>query len=148
MIQDVNDCESTNSTLPKTKIFGGKLDRCLKVVKYGRTTGATIGALDAFRAHLRIEYKTSRRATTPLYTSAFVVSKKGSRLFSDMGDSGAQVLAEDGRSVGLVIATGSEVGYPFFSTYITPTEEVLRQVREGLEREHGERVEVQVELTS
>ena len=147
MIQNVEDGGEADAALQTTNTFSGKLGRCLKVAKYGRTTGATIGALDAFRAHLRIEYKTTAQASKPLYTSAFVISKKG-RLFCEEGDSGAQVLAEDGRSVGLVIAAGSEVGNPFSSTYIIPTEEVLRQVRERLESEYGEGAEVHVELAS
>jgi len=132
MIQGVEGGGEANATFLK-KIFGGKLDRCLK---HGRYTDTTIGALDTFRAYLRIGYETSGQVATPPYTSAFVVSSNKTRIFCDRG---AQIVAEDERCGRLGIR--SEVVYHSHGSG-------SRTGEGGFRGWFGARAEIRVELAS
>ena len=96
----------------------------LTVVKVGRTTGETWGRITAIELDdVQVHYGS---AGVFSFDGVIEVRDDASH-FSQPGDSGSVILAEDGRGVGLLFAGTEGVEGQFGATYASPLQEVLAQ---------------------
>ncbi len=95
----------------------------MKVKKVGRTTGLTMGTVEAFvPTPWVLPYKAGKFAATVWFTDTWTVRSDGDDPFALPGDSGSLVVSEDGKAViGLLFAVNNKGEYGI----IMPIEQVL-----------------------
>ncbi len=94
------------------------------VVKFGRSTGTTVGVVSGIKTDACIP-------GSPAQTSEYTVVGMGGRTFANEGDSGAWVVQADGTLVGMVLAACLDSGV----TYVTPIEAVFKDIKAQTGRE-------------
>lgn len=97
------------------------------VLKHGRTSGWTAGALNEIRSDCRFEdgWQT---------TEYCVVNIPTLNCFLYQGDSGACVLDRDGRIIGMLHSgNGENVPYGAEVTYLTPMEWIIQDIKDTLQ---------------
>ncbi len=103
-------------------------DRCIMVLKRGRTTGLTVGRLNNVASYTRTYWKdgTSDISTEwPIFNYGYEM--KGTRVFSEPGDSGSVVVDGKGRIAG-IITGGSGFRPTSDITYMMPAEFIHKQM--------------------
>jgi hypothetical protein len=109
--------------LPRSDTMAATVD--LDVMKYGRTTGMTWGAVTAINVSVNVNYGTSANPKVAKFTGQIAVESSGGN-FSAGGDSGSLIVgsAEPNarRPVALLFAGGGGV------TFANPIDEVLSEL--------------------
>lgn len=107
----------------------------LRVKKFGRTTGMTIGEVEALiPTAMPLPYKTRYFTATVWFTDIWTVRAADGEHFALPGDSGSLVVTEDGaHAVGLVFAATTKGDYGF----IIPIDTVLHDLNLTLVSGHG-----------
>ena len=103
-------------------------EKCLIVVKHGKTTGSTLGRLNGIESFVR-RYPEHGIKKTSIEIAVYPYSNKDGA-FSAPGDSGAIVVDGNGRVVGLRV-TGAGAVEETDVTYLTPywwIEEQMKKV--------------------
>ncbi|KAI6143781.1 hypothetical protein BKA82DRAFT_860065 [Pisolithus tinctorius] len=101
-------------------------EKCLIVVKNGKTTGATLGRLSSMESFVRTypEYDIKK---TSIEIAVYPYSRKDGA-FSAPGDSGAAVVDSKGRLVGLIVAGAGKLE-DIDITYLTPYWWIEKQMK-------------------
>jgi len=104
----------------------------MRVKKFGRTTGLTLGAVESVvPTYLPLPYKTKEFGATVWFKDVWFVTG-GDDLFATQGDSGSLVVTEDGSAaVGLVFATSGNYAL------IIPIRTILDTLRLSLIGNHA-----------
>ncbi|KIM35635.1 hypothetical protein M413DRAFT_32388 [Hebeloma cylindrosporum] len=93
-------------------------EKCLIVIKNGKTTGPTIGRLSSMESFVRTYHPESGIKQTSIEIGVYAYSNEA-RAFSAPGDSGSIVVDSKGRIVGMIVAgAGGDRGTDV--TYLTP----------------------------
>jgi hypothetical protein len=124
--------------------------RHVRVFTAGRTTGCTTGYLHTIDPSVTIRYFTTGsggvRHETMVKGKALVVLEnyRTSRVFADLGDSGALVLNGHAEAVGTVTAIGRGSSV-HCATYVSPFHPAVDDMRDVLQRAVGPEM-VKIEL--
>lgn len=96
----------------------------MKVKKFGRTTGLTLGTVEAFVATpWALSYKSKKFSADVWFQNTWTVRSEDAEPFALPGDSGSLIVTEDGSAaVGLLFAVNNRGEYGIFC----PIEDVLR----------------------
>lgn len=105
---------------------------CLRVGKFGRTTGYTTGNFDGVSPSVRLGGARDEGGIEELMTrqaSEWSVVGEGRRPFSDYGDSGAWVIDESNHLVGLIWGGFTNEEFNIDLTFVTPIGLVFESIK-------------------
>ena len=105
----------------------------MRVKKFGRTTGLTLGTVESMIALMSLPYKNRHFSSTVWFTNVWIIrADADSGIFALPGDSGSLVVAEDGRSaIGLLFAATSRGEYGFIAPICTILDELGLSLVDG-----------------
>ena len=107
----------------------------LRVKKVGRTTGVTLGTVEALiPTPMPLPYKVRYFTAKVWFTDVWTIRADENNHFALPGDSGSLVVSEDGKNaVGLLFASSNKGDYGF----IAPIETILNDLNSTLIGNHG-----------
>lgn len=84
-----------------TGVYTGEVSTDLRVAKVGRTTGTTWGYISSIELDIRSNYHGN---VDYRFSGVLQIEGENGKSFSDKGDSGALVVTEDGKAIGLIFS--------------------------------------------